>query len=85
MPGSIFGQLPYTCGGQGSVFNFFCFNSISGSLIQFTTKGYEQMAMTKMLFPTVHSILAQQSCCIISILQIMASVNTRVALAAAES
>lgn len=82
---SIYGQLPYTFGGHGSVFKFFGFNSKSGSLIQFTTKGYEQVAMTKMLFPTVHSILAQQSCCIIAIVQIMASVNTRVALAAAES
>lgn len=38
---SIYGQLPYTFGGHGSVFNFFGFNSKSGSLIQFTTKGYE--------------------------------------------
>lgn len=38
---SIYGQLPYTFGGHGSVFKFFGFNSKSGSLIQFTTKGYE--------------------------------------------
>lgn len=77
MPVSIYGQLPYTFGWHGSIFNFFVFNSRSGSLIQFITKGYEQVAMIKMLFPTVHSILAQQSCCIISIVQIMASVSTR--------
>lgn len=75
----------WTVGGHRSISNFFVFNSRSGSLIQFTAKGYEQVAMTEMLFPTVHSILAKQSCCIISIVQIMASVSTIVALVASES
>lgn len=84
MPVSTYGQLPYTFG--GSVLNCFVFNrSLTGSLIQFTAKGYEQVAVIKMLFPTIHSIVAQQPCCIISRVKIMPAVRTGVALAAAES
>lgn len=70
-----------------SVLNFFVFNSrsLTGSLIQFTGKGYEQVAVIKMLFPTIHSIVAQEPCCIISTVKIMPAVRTGVALAAAES
>lgn len=74
--------------GMGVYLTFFFFlNSRSGSLIPFTTmaKGYEQVAMTKMVFPTEHFISIRQCCCKISGLEIMPAVSTGVAHAAAAS
>lgn len=48
-------------------------------------KGYEQVAMTKMVFPTEHFISIRQCCCKISGLEIMPAVSTGVAHAAAAS
>lgn len=80
-------KLPYSFGGHGGVLNLLFSNSRSGSVIQFTTmaKGYEQVAMIKMVFSTEHFISTKQSCCNISVLEIMPAVSTGVAHAAAES